>query len=307
MASEPAAARGHIPVMKSEVLELLDVQPGFVVVDCTAGGGGHLRAFAELVGPHGKVIGLDRDERAFRDDAAGGVRSQFSDRVLLVKSAFADVRAALDEVGVDRVDALFADLGVSSFQLDEADRGFSFRADAPLDMRMDTTTGETAKELIERLDEEELANLIYELGDERKSRRIARALKRRPIPSTTQELADVVARAVGGPWKRIHPATRTFQALRIAVNGELDQLDALLKALPDVVKPGGRAAILSFHSLEDGRVKRCFRSEGFHPITKRPLEPTDDEVAQNPRSRSARLRAAVVGGDDAGQDNEVSR
>jgi 16S rRNA (cytosine1402-N4)-methyltransferase len=214
--------------------------------------------------------------------------------VTLIRRPFSEVREALDEVGVPSCDALFADLGVSSFQLDEAERGFSFRSDAPLDMRMDPTRGETARELIERSGEKELADLIYELGEERHSRRIARLLKRGPAPSTTAELAATVARAVGGPWKRIHPATRTFQALRIAVNGELDELDRLLAALTSVVKPGGRAAILSFHSLEDGRVKRCFRSEGFSAVTRKPLEPTDDEVQQNPRARSAKLRAAVV-------------
>jgi 16S rRNA (cytosine1402-N4)-methyltransferase len=281
--------------MMAEVLEALALTAGQIVVDCTAGGGGHLRAFAERVGASGKVVALDRDARAHEDDAAGGVAKAYAPRVVLLRHAFSEVREALDEAGVDRCDALFADLGVSSFQLDEAERGFSFRADAPLDMRMDQSRGETAAELIDRLDARALADLIFELGEERHSRRIARALKSGPAPATTSALADVVARAVGGPWKRIHPATRTFQALRIAVNGELDELDALLAALPAVVRPGGRAAILSFHSLEDRRVKRRFRSEGFTPLTRRPLEPTDEEVSTNPRARSAKLRAALVG------------
>ncbi len=294
---EPTATRGHIPVMLTEVLEALAVQPGDVVVDSTAGGGGHLEELAKLVGPSGRVIALDRDARAQADDAAGGVVRRYADRAVLVQRPFSEVRAALDDLGVERADALFADLGVSSFQLDDGARGFSFRADAALDMRMDTSTGETARELIERLDEEELANVIFEFGDERHSRRIARALKRK-VPTTTTALADMVAGAVrgSGAWQRIHPATRTFQALRIAVNGELAQLDALLASLPSVIAPGGRAVILSFHSLEDRRVKVRFKQEGCSPLSKKPIEPTDDEIAANPRARSAKLRSAVIGG-----------
>lgn len=287
------AEPGHIPVMLDEVLGQLDVREGQIVLDCTAGGGGHLRALAERVGPSGRVVALDRDLRAHRDDAAGGVARAFNDRVTLVHESFANARAALDALGIERVDALFADLGVSSYQLDERERGFSFEGDAPLDMRMDTSRGETAAELIARLDEEDLANVIYELGEERMSRRIARGIKRAPM-RTTRELADAVTRAAGGRRGRIHPATRTFQALRIAVNGELDELDALLAALPDLVRPGGRVAILSFHSLEDGRVKRWFRQGGYTPLTKRPLVAGDEENHRNPRSRSAKLRSAVV-------------
>jgi 16S rRNA (cytosine1402-N4)-methyltransferase len=294
-------ARGHVPVMLDEVLDVLALAPGHVVVDCTAGGGGHLGAFAERVGPTGRVIGLDRDPRAHLDDAAGGVARRYADRVQLVQRPFSEVREALVDARVDGpVDALFADLGVSSFQLDEGARGFSFRADAPLDMRMDPTQGESARALIERLDEEELANVIYELGEERHSRRVARALKRAPVPTTTTEAASRIAGAVGaasgGAWQRIHPATRTFQALRIAVNGELTQLDTLLDALPQVVRKEGRVAFLTFHSLEDRRVKQCFKSDAFAPITKKPHTATDDELEHNPRARSAKLRAAIVGG-----------
>ena len=292
----------HTPVMVAEVLRALDVKEGHVVVDCTAGGGGHLARFAESVGAAGKVVALDRDPRAHQDDAAGGVAKRFAPRVVLVQRPFSEVRAALDDAGVARCDALFADLGVSSFQLDDFARGFSFRAtgadDAALDMRMDPTRGETAHELIERLDEEELANVIFELGDERKSRRIARAIKR-VRPTTTAALASTVAGAMGARgYQKIHPATRTFQALRIAVNTELDELDALLLSLTDVVRGGGRCAILSFHSLEDRRVKVCFRGEGFSPLSRdmrKPLVPSDEETQRNPRSRSAKLRVAVVG------------
>jgi 16S rRNA (cytosine1402-N4)-methyltransferase len=301
----------HVPIMVREVNELLAIESGDVVVDCTAGGGGHLASFLDRVGASGRVIALDRDLRAHQSDAAGGVVANSGGRATLVHASFAHVRDVLAD---EQCDKLFADLGVSSMQLDDGARGFSFREDAPLDMRMDTSQGETARELIERLDEEELADVIYELGDERMSRRIARAIKRAQ-PTTTSALAETVARAAGGRRGRIHPATRTFQALRLAVNAELDELDALLGALRHVVKPGGRAAILSFHSLEDGRVKRCFRGEGFDPLTKRPLTPGDDEIERNPRARSAKLRAAVIvpegtgrrddGADDADDDMGV--
>ena len=284
--------QGHIPVMPKETLELLQCLPGAVVVDCTAGGGGHLALFAEAVGNTGRVIGLDRDPRAHQPDAAGGVAARFL-HVQLVRRAFSEVGAALAELGIGQVDALFADLGVSSFQLDEGERGFSFRADAPLDMRMDPTTGESAADLIARLPEGELADVIYRFGDEHRSRRIARAIKR-AVPTTTKALADVVAAAVGGVRGRIHPATKSFQALRIAVNGELSELEALLDAVVTVLKPGGRVGMLTFHSLEDRLVKNRFRSGGFQRVTKKAVQASDEEVAHNPRARSARLRVAIV-------------
>jgi 16S rRNA (cytosine1402-N4)-methyltransferase len=284
--------RGHLPVMPDEVLALLSVRPGMTVVDCTAGGGGHLARLALAVGPTGRVLATDRDPRAHRDDAAGGVAKQFPAIVTLFHRPFSEIEGVLADAKVARVDAVFADLGVSSFQLDEGARGFSFRADAPLDMRMDTSKGETAAELIARVDEEELANLIFAFGEERKSRRVARVLKR-VLPTTTGEAARLVAGAVAEGHSRIHPATRTFQALRIAVNGELDQLDALLASLPNVLHEGGTAAILSFHSLEDRRVKNAFKQPGYRLLTKRPTTASEDECARNPRSRSAKLRAAV--------------
>ncbi len=285
----------HTAVLAEEAVSLLDVKPGAVVVDVTAGAGGHLSRFVQAVGEGGRVIGLDRDDRAFAPDAAGGVAAAHPEVVTLVRAPFSEVRRVLDELGLDGVDALLADIGVSSMQLDEGARGFSFQADAPLDMRMDRSTGLTAAEFIDVTGESDLADVLFQLGEERASRRIAKAIKRGPVPSTTLELAERVASVL--PRRgRLHPATRTFQALRIAVNGELDQLDALLQAIPDVLKVGGRAAVISFHSLEDRRVKHSFRDMGrkgagpLRVLTKKPVVAGDEERRLNPRSRSAKLR-----------------
>ena len=283
--------RGHLPVLPVASVQSLGLVAGAVVVDCTAGGGGHLGLLADAVGASGRAIGLDRDERAFADDAAGGVAARLA-QVTLVRRPFSEIRAALDDLGIDRADAVFADLGVSSFQLDEGERGFSFRFDAPLDMRMDRRDGETAAELIDRLEEEDLANVIYRYGDERLSRRIAKVLKRE-LPTTTDRLKDIVASCFAGPRGRIHPATKTFQALRIAVNGELDQLETLLAALPNVLKTGGRAGFLTFHSLEDRLVKAAFLGAGWEATTRKPIVADDAELDVNPRARSAKLRVAT--------------
>jgi 16S rRNA (cytosine1402-N4)-methyltransferase len=293
--SRSSRGAGHLPVMPAAVLRECAVQPGMVVLDCTAGGGGHLARFADAVGPTGRVVALDRDERAFADDAAGGV-ARARPHVTLLRRAFAEARAALDELGVEHVDVVFADLGVSSFQLDEGERGFSFRADAPLDMRMDTSQGPTAAELIASLSESDLADVIFRYGEERGSRRVARAIKL-ARPQTTQQLVDAVYRALGPQRGRIHPATKTFQGLRIAVNAELLQLQELLAALPSLLRTGGRAGLLTFHSLEDRLVKQAFRARRedgrFVPTTKKPLCADDEEQRDNPRSRSAKLRVAV--------------
>jgi len=285
------ARRGHVPVMPEACLRELAVQPGQIVCDCTAGGGGHLERLAIAVGDGGRVIALDRDDRAFRDDAAGGVAKRFP-QVTLLRHPFSELPLALATQGLTKVDAVFADLGVSSFQLDEGERGFSFQQDAPLDMRMDRSRGETAAELIARLEDDELADVIYLYGEERQSRRIARSLKRH-APQTTAQLKDAVVAATGPARGRIHPATKTFQALRIAVNGELDELKALLAALPEVLKQGGRAGFLTFHSLEDRLVKHAFKAAGFHPTTKKPVVADEAETDENPRSRSAKLRVAI--------------
>jgi len=286
--SENDDATGHVAVMPGESVRGLAIGAADVVVDCTAGGGGHLRLFAAQAA---RVIGLDRDLRAFADDAAGGIARTLAN-VTLVHAPFSDIEKALHDLKLDPVDVVFADLGVSSFQLNEGDRGFSFRQDAPLDMRMDTRAGETAAELIARLPEGELANILFRYGDESRSRKIARYIKDR-APTTTLGLASAVLSAVSGQRGKVHPATRTFQALRIAVNNELQELEQLLAALPRVLRVGGRAGFLTFHSLEDRLVKLAFRETAFRPLTKKPQTPSDDEVRSNPRSRSAKLRVAV--------------
>jgi len=283
----------HETVMRTEVIAALAPAVG-VYVDATVGGGGHAEGILDAH-PESRVIGFDRDDVALA--AAKARLARFGDRVTLVKTAFADVKGALAGIGVDAIQGLCADLGVSSPQLDDAARGMSFRREGPLDMRMDPTSGESALELVERLSDDELANVIFHYGEEKRSRRIARSVKRALADGqlgTTLDLRRAIVRAVG-PVRvgGVDPATRTFQALRIAVNGELEQLEELLAALPQILTRGGVAAFLSFHSLEDRLVKRAFhRRDTFEPLTKKPLVATDEEAAANPRARSAKLRAA---------------
>ena len=286
----------HEPVMVAEVLEHLAPERGGVFVDCTVGLGGHARALINAGAS--RVIGLDRDPAALAE--AGVVLAPYEPRVQLIHSDYRRLGAVLDGLGVVAVDGLLADLGVSSMQLDAPGRGFSFRRDEPLDMRMDTTTGQTAAEMIREADERTLANVIYEFGEERQSRRIARAIEsvrvRTPI-TTTGQLADVVRRAIPKRgYTRIDPATRTFQAIRIWVNRELDGLDVFLADAARRLRPGGRMAVISFHSLEDRVVKHTLRSlqtAGELTIrTKRPLVSSEAEIERNPRARSAKLRAA---------------
>jgi 16S rRNA (cytosine1402-N4)-methyltransferase len=283
----------HVPVLPTEVLHWLDPRPGRVIVDCTVGAGGHARLIAERVQPGGRVIGLDQDPAMLHlaRSRLGGLP------VTLVHAAFDQLADVLAEQQVTGVDGLLADLGISSDQLDDPTRGLSFQHNAPLDMRMDPTRGETATELLQRLPERDLADVIYQFGEERFSRRIARRIvetrKKEPI-ETTGQLADLVRRCV--PRSKGHgidPATRTFQALRLAVNDEMGALDRLLAQLPAWVKPGGRAVIISFHSLEDRRVKHAFRDAAVWTVlTKKPVTAGEDEGRANPRSRSAKLRAA---------------
>ena len=286
---------GHASVMLDETLEALAPRSGGVYADVTLGGGGHAEAVLEHSAPDGRLVGVDRDPAAL--EAASERLARFGDRATILHGAFADLSLMLGEVGTPRVDGIVADIGVSSPQLDRAERGFSFRNDGPLDMRMDPTRGLTAAERIRELDADALADVIYQLGEERKSRPIARSIKRAEEDgelSTTDELRRAVVRAVG-PRRRggVDPATRTFQALRILVNDELGQLDALLRQLPDVLADDGVAVLISFHSLEDRKVKRCFRGvETLSPLSKRPLVACEQERAENPRARSAKLRAA---------------
>ena len=289
-------AHTHEPVMLTEVLEQLAPARGGVFVDCTVGLGGHARALLDAGAS--TVIGLDRDPAALVH--ARTVLAPYGDRVALVHSDYRDLERALDARGIATVAGMLADLGISSMQLDANGRGFSFRRDEPLDMRMDTTAGPTAAEALRNVDEQALADLIYEFGEERHSRRIARAIVRardeRGI-DTTGQLAEIVRRAIPRKgYSRIDPATRTFQAIRIWVNRELDGLDDFLAAAARRLASGGRLAVIAFHSLEDRVVKHTLRTLQANGtvriLTKRPIVPTETEVERNPRARSAKLRAA---------------
>jgi 16S rRNA (cytosine1402-N4)-methyltransferase len=286
----------HEPVMVSEVLAHLEPARGGTFVDCTVGLGGH--AAALLSAGASRLIGFDRDTAALAEarTALGG----FGERVTLVHSDYRRLDDVLAQQGVESVAGILADLGVSSMQLDDAERGFSFRRDEPLDMRMDQTGGQTVAEALRGFDEAELADVIFQFGEERYSRRIARAIVRaeRPV-ETTGQLAALVRRAVPHKgYSRIDPATRTFQALRIWINRELDGLDGFVARAAQRLEPGGRLVVLTFHSLEDRIVKHTLRalqadqSSGITVRTKRPEVPSEEEVARNPRARSAKLRAA---------------
>lgn len=288
----------HIPVMVREVEALLDLKAGATVVDCTLGLGGHSTAMTRILGPQGHLIALDQDAQAI--EKARERLKGFEGRLDIVKSNFRKIDEVLGSLGVSEVDGVLFDLGVSSLQLDDAERGFSFRSEGPLDMRMDQDAPVSAFELVNSLSEEEIAGILWRYGEERFSRRIAagivRARSARPL-ETTKELADIVAKAM--PYRfghdGVHPATRSFQAIRIAVNQELDVLEQTLGTAFGHLKVGGRLCVISFHSLEDRIVKDRFRElaqKGCAALlTKKPLRPADDEAQANPRSRSARVRA----------------
>ncbi len=286
----------HVPVMSAEVVEWLSPARGGVFVDCTVGLGGHTSALLEAGA--GRVIGIDRDGDAL--DAASGAHAEWGRRVELVHADFRRLAAVLDERGLTEVDGIVADLGVSSLQLEGEGRGFSFVRDEPLDMRMDRSAGPTAAELVAGASERELADIIFTRGEERFSRRIARAIAaardREPV-TTTGQLARIVRRAVPGRGRwRIDPATRTFQALRIEVNGELDGLEGFLGDAARRLAAGRRLAVITFHSLEDRIVKHAFRRLGqeagtpLRVATRKPVLPSAEEVGRNPRARSAKLR-----------------
>jgi 16S rRNA (cytosine1402-N4)-methyltransferase len=314
--AEPLGGRGalsHRPVLLRETIELLAAERGGLFVDCTVGLGGHSEAILQA-SPDAQVLGIDRDEEAL--GLATERLAQYGSRFRSVHADFRELTRVLATAKVRQVRGVVADLGVSSLQLDSPGRGFSFRHEAPLDMRMDISSGETAAELLGRLSEVEIARIIFEYGEERRSRRIARWIVERrergePI-QTTHDLADLVARAVGPDKKRrIHPATRTFQALRIAVNGELENLDRFLVQAVDHLEQAGRLAVISFHSLEDRIVKRtllklsgrcqcpprlpvciCGVTKQISILTRRAIVPGEEEIEENPRSRSAKLRGA---------------
>jgi 16S rRNA (cytosine1402-N4)-methyltransferase len=287
--------RAHVPVLWREAIEILDVRPDGFYIDATLGAGGHAEEILRRL-DKGKLLGLDRDPAALA--TAGERLKGFGEKLITMHGNFAQIDALHMASGLPPADGLLADLGMSSLQLEDASRGFSFSLPGPLDMRMDPTTGATAANLVNEMSERELADLIFNLGEERHSRRIARAImKGRPFRLTT-ELAQVVTRAIPSraALRHLHPATRTFQALRLALNRELECLESLLGRALGVLKPGGRVIIVSFHSLEDRIVKRTFlawqRQGQAQILTRRVVRPSEEEVQANPRSRSAKLRAA---------------
>lgn len=301
----------HVSVLLREALDLLKPEPGGRYIDGTLGGGGHGEAILTASAPDGLVLGLDRDDQALA--AAGQRLHEFGARLITRQASFADVREVLDEIGWDRVDGIILDLGVSSWQIDAPERGFSFRSGGPLDMRMDRRQTLDARSLVNGASEEELTRIFRDYGEEPQARRIAERIaaerKSRPI-ETTDDLARLVEGAKGGRRRDHHPATQVFQALRIAVNRELDQLEKFLADGFALLRPGGRLAIIAFHSLEDRLVKNAFRkwsraclcppralvcqcgwSAKVKLLTKRPVVPSDTEISANPRARSAKLRA----------------
>jgi len=307
-------AEFHVPVMVEEVIKFLDPHPGETFVDCTVGGGGHAVEILKRIMPGGRLLGIDRDDEALR--AATENLASFSNSVILVKGNFSNLETIARDASIEAADGILFDLGVSSRQLEAAERGFSFRYDAPLDMRMDATQQLTARELVNSLSERRLAELIQRYGEERWAKRIAKFIaerrRRRPL-ETTFDLVDVVLAAIpaGARSKSIHPATRTFMALRLAVNRELESLEQGLEAAIRLLRSGGRIVVLSYHSLEDRIVKEtfgrhlgrctcpsslpvcaCGAKKDIEILTKRPVVPSDEELKANPRARSAKLRAA---------------
>lgn len=298
----------HRPVLLREVVEGLAVKPGGLYIDATVGAGGHAEAILEASAPDGCLLGIDADDEAVR--LASERLARFGDRVVVIQGNFAELEHLAKSEGFFQVDGILFDLGFASFQVENPERGFSFYADGPLDMRYDRSRRRSAYHIVNRTKEEELAEIIRRYGEEPRARRIARAIvEARPI-RTTLELARIVEQVVGSGG-RIHPATRVFQAIRIAVNDELATLEAALPQAVSLLKPGGRLAVISFHSLEDRIVKEFFRRESrdcicppevpvcgcnhkatLKVITSKPIRPSDEEVKANPRSRSARLRIA---------------
>jgi 16S rRNA (cytosine1402-N4)-methyltransferase len=282
---------GHRAVLLSETLEYLDPQPGRRYIDATFGAGGHTHALLEQTAPTGSVLALDLDNSAL--EAGLKLKQVWGDRLTLVQSNFRDIFPVAEKHGFLDVDGILADIGVSSMMLDDPERGFSFMREGALDMRMDRSQSLTAAEIVNTYGEKEIANILYEFGEERRSRPVARSIVRsRPLVSTT-DLSRAVERVLGSPrYGRIHPATRTFQALRIAVNAELESLELFLNSAPRCLRAGGRLAVITFHSLEDRIVKNAFRASSVSgkPLTKKVVTAGDAETSSNPRARSAKLR-----------------
>ncbi|HSY02366.1 MAG TPA: 16S rRNA (cytosine(1402)-N(4))-methyltransferase RsmH [Acidobacteriaceae bacterium] len=293
----------HVPVLLQPAIRILNVRRGSVVVDATLGMAGHASEIARRLGPEGTLIGFDRDPEAMalateKLKALGEELGAEMPKVILHDVEYSQLAVRLAGM---RVDGLLADVGISSLHVDEARRGFSFQADGPLDMRMNPREGQTAEQVVNQAGEKELADMIYEFGEERRSRRIARAIVRSRPVTTTAQLARIVAGAAGAMKQErgrhfMHPATRTFQALRIYVNEELSEIDALLREAPGLLKPGGRLVVISFHSLEDRRVKDAMREGAqqgiWEVLTRKPMTAEAEETDRNPRARSAKLRAA---------------
>ncbi len=299
----------HQPVLYNEIIHALQPHRGGLYVDGTLGAGGHAWGILQASSPDGRLLGMDVDPQALK--LAADKLSEFGERAILVHASYRTMQQQLSGIGWTKMDGILLDLGVSSMQLDSPERGFSFQVDAPLDMRFDPTNPVSAADLVNKLNETELADILYRYGEEHRSRQVARAiLKARPL-STTRQLAEVVTQATSGGKSGIHPATRTFQALRIAVNAELDALEAVLPQTLTVLKPGGRLAVIAFHSLEDRIVKQFMRREGrdcicppqqpvctcghkatLKELTRHLIRPQEDEIRNNPRSRSSRLRVA---------------
>jgi 16S rRNA (cytosine1402-N4)-methyltransferase len=317
----------HVPVLATELLDVLDPHPGETAIDCTFGGGGHSQAVAERLGAGGTLIAIDRDPAA--ECRFGELEPELEPQSRFMRADFADALERLGAEGV-RADVVYLDLGVSSLQLDAAERGFSYSYDAPLDMRMDPEDELSAADLVNEWPQERIATVLREYGEERHARSIAREIVRRRPLETTAELVDAIRAAVPPAYRfgRGHPAKRSFQALRIAVNGELDSLDRALPAAWDLLRERGRLAVISFHSLEDRRVKRfladrargcvcppeipvcvCGREPEAEPLTRRPLAATPEEIERNPRSHSARLRGArkLPRGTDTDDERNLAR
>ncbi|MFA5148479.1 MAG: 16S rRNA (cytosine(1402)-N(4))-methyltransferase RsmH [Candidatus Omnitrophota bacterium] len=302
----------HKPVLLNEVLEALEPAPGKTVVDCTVGLGGHAEAILDAISPGGRLVGIDRDAKAL--EIAGKRLGRPGERVDLIKGRFDELDTIFESAGIKGADGFLFDLGVSSMQLDEASRGFSFRSDAPLDMRMDTSSSKDAAEVINSASEAELDRILEEYGEERFHRRIAAAIageRKKARIETTGRLVEIVVHAMPHSMRhgRVHAATRTFQALRIAVNEELSALDKALGQAIGLLNPGGVICVISYHSLEDRIVKNKFKEAKAQDIlelkSKKPITPEEAEIEQNPRARSAKMRAAVKVAQSAAQTGEI--